>query len=354
VRRTPGSLFVALALFTRGASADGGELALSYEAADGCPSRAEFEALVLARTRHIRFTDQAPRRSSVVLSPARGSVRGIFALEAPAGRAVRQIEARTCSQAADAMSLVVALAVDPEGVAASAVKAVQLAAPALPASPAPDPGPALVELSPEPSSAPPAAPALLAPEPPKVVSAQEAAAPAAVSPHGFSLGAAVEVETALAPQPVAGVALRGEYEVASSSWLAPSFGAELAGAASNVVEGAPDVAVWFATMRLDACPARVRLGGTGLTLRACGATAFGLLEARGVGAPNPETAVRGWVDAELRLRARWEGHRWFVGFDGGAVAPITRPKFVFLKPYQFVYEASQVGVLTALFAGVRF
>jgi hypothetical protein len=270
---------------------------------------------------------------------------------------VRQIEARTCSQAADAMSLVLALAVDPEGVVASGAQAVGTAAPALPASPAPapDPGPAPAMLSPEPSPAPPAALLLPAPDPAKVVSAQEAAPPpATASPHGFSLGAAVELETAVAPEPVAGVALRAEYEVASSSWLAPSFGAAFAGAASNVVEGAPDVAVRFATIRLDACPARVLLGGTGVTVRACGATAFGLLEARGVGAPNPETATRGWVDAELGVRVRWEARRWFVGLDGGAAAPITRPKFVFLKPYQFVYEVPPIGALTALIAGVRF
>jgi hypothetical protein len=164
----------------------------------------------------------------------------------------------------------------------------------------------------------------------------------------------VELETDVAPDPVTGLALRAEYEVASASWLAPSFGVELAGGASNLIEGASDVAVWLATVRLDACPARALLGGTGVTLRACGAAAFGLLDARGVGAPSPETALRGWVDAELGLRARWEARGWFLGMEGGPVVPIVRPKFVFLQPYHFVYEVPLVGALTALFAGVRF
>jgi hypothetical protein len=344
VRRISVPSFVALALFAPGASAAGSELALRYDAPDGCPSRAEFEALVLARTRQIRFADRASRQSSVVLAPAKGSFKGTFALEAPAGRAVREIEAPTCSQAADAMSLVVALAFDPEAVVATGMSP---APPALPA-PVPDPGAELAALS---------------PEPPQVASAYEdgsahrpALPPqaAAASPQAFTVGVAVELETAVAPDPVTGIALRAEYEVASSSWLAPSFGVELGGAASNVIEGASGVAVWFATVRFDACPARALLGGTGVTLRACAATALGLLDARGVGAPNPETAVRPWVDAELGLRARWEARRWFVGIDGGPIVPVTRPKFVFLQPYHFVYEVPQVGVLASLFAGVRF
>jgi hypothetical protein len=114
------------------------------------------------------------------------------------------------------------------------------------------------------------------------------------------------------------------------------------------------VAVWFATARVDAGPARAVLGATGATLRGCGAAAVGVLDARGVGAPRPETALRGWVDAELELRARWDARPWFVGIDGGPVVPVTRPKFVFELPYHFVYEVSQVCVRTELFAGLRF
>jgi hypothetical protein len=341
VRRIFGSLFVAMVLFARGASAGEGELALRYEPTEGCPSRAEFEALVLARTRHVRFTDGASRRSLVTLAHAKRGFVGSLTLEGAPGRAMREIEAPTCPQLADAMSLVVALAVDPEALLTPEAPATPPAPPASPAPPAP---PASV---PEPIPEPSAVLSAPSPEPAPIL-------PPPVSRHGFSLGAAVALETDIAPDPVMGVALRAEYEVASSSWVAPSFGVELAGAASNLIEAAPAVAVRFATVRLDACPARALLGATGVTLRACGAAALGVLDARGVGAPKPEDALRGWVDAEIELRARWDARRWFLGIDGGPVLPVTRPKFVFELPYQFVYEVPQVCVRTELFAGVRF
>jgi hypothetical protein len=358
-------LLFALVLLARSAPADEGDLALRYEAAaEGCPSRGEFAALVLARTPHVRLTDDAARRWSVVLERRKGVFRGAFAVDGPGGRATREIEASTCTQLADAMSLVVALAVDPEavltpGLPPTAPQASDPEAPRGPAPPAPvaDPVAALAvsssELSPEPSTAAAPAPALLAHEAPSANGPVSPRTTATPSPRRIAVGIAVELETDVAPEPVTGVALRAEYEMASSSWLAPSFGAELAGAASNVIEGAPEVAVWFATLRLDVCPARAALGRTGVTVRACGAAAFGVVAARGVGAPNPDTAVRGWVDADLGLRARWEASRWFLGIEGGPVVPVTVPKFVFEQPYRFVYEA-QVGVRTALFAGVRF
>jgi hypothetical protein len=277
---------------------------------------------------------------------------GTFALVGPAGRALRTIEAPTCAQLTDAMSLVAALAVDPEASLASGEPpASTLDAAEVPAAPSPSPG-----RVPAPPVPPPPAPSTPAQLPPPPAASEPASPPLAVSTRNrFELGAAIELMTAIAPEVVTGFGLRADYEPRSSpaSWLAPSFGAELAGAASNVFQPAPALVVSLVTVRLDACPLRVPLGAA-LSLRACGAVGLALLVARGVGAPTAETAVRPWVDAEGWLRVRWEDRRWFVGLDGGPLVPITRPTFVFLNPHTVVYEVRAAGVLTALSAGMRF
>jgi hypothetical protein len=114
------------------------------------------------------------------------------------------------------------------------------------------------------------------------------------------------------------------------------------------------VKVWLAIARLDGCPFRLPTGSTGVSLRACGELAFALLYAEGIGAPNPGSAVRPWVDAELRVRARWDSPRWFAGVDVGPLMPLTRPTFVFLQPRIVVYEVPAVGVVGSLGAGTHF
>lgn len=89
---------------------------LVYTASDGCPSEADFIALVVARTHHARLARPGEdRRTFVVSLRAEGRrTRGSLALQGPGGTTeTREIVAESCEQAARAVSLIVALALDP-------------------------------------------------------------------------------------------------------------------------------------------------------------------------------------------------------------------------------------------------
>jgi hypothetical protein len=329
--------------FAPRAGAEERALALRYEAPDGCPARAAFETLVLARTRRVRFDDTSARHASVAIAFEDDRYVGALEIEAREGardgarRARRTVEAPTCSQLAEAVALVAALAIDPEATT----------------EPIPTPPPA-----PDPPPDPTFAPAI-APKPAPPPAAADSTAPrssAARSPPArsrWAIGGGLRFDGIGAPDPIVAIAGRGEYQIVTSSLFSPSFGAEVAAGTSDLLGHGRGVDVSFALVRLDACPAKIAIAVTGVALRACGGAALGLFRAVGVGVSTPETALRPWLDAEARLRTRWERSHWFVGFDVGPTFPITRPTFVFLQPRRVVYQTPAIGLAAAFTLGMQ-
>jgi hypothetical protein len=104
------------------ASAEGvGEpIHLDYRWPEGCPDETAFVARIRGRTTAARFVDrgEAARTFAVSLesgSPASGSVA---VTEGERGEGARRLEADSCEHLADALALIVALALDPHALAA--------------------------------------------------------------------------------------------------------------------------------------------------------------------------------------------------------------------------------------------
>jgi hypothetical protein len=128
-RSRRGRTFVAVLLPSlAGASAAGlawaegvGErIHLDYHSSEGCPDETSFVARIRGRTTAVRFVErgEAARTFAVTLesgSPASGSVA---VTEGERGEGARRLEADSCEHLADALALIVALALDPHALAA--------------------------------------------------------------------------------------------------------------------------------------------------------------------------------------------------------------------------------------------
>lgn len=115
-----------LALFSLALGLLGAERALAelgerlvYHAPNSCPAREEFEARVQERTGAPSLDEGAPfERFEVELHPTRRGARGrLVTRQRGAAPTVREIKAGSCSEAADALALIVALTLDPNAAA---------------------------------------------------------------------------------------------------------------------------------------------------------------------------------------------------------------------------------------------
>jgi hypothetical protein len=104
------------------ASADGlGEpIHLEYRSPTGCPDEAAFVARIRGRTTAARFVEQgeAARTFGVVLETGSPPAGTVTVTEGERGGGARRLEADSCEHVADALALIVALALDPHALAA--------------------------------------------------------------------------------------------------------------------------------------------------------------------------------------------------------------------------------------------
>jgi hypothetical protein len=95
---------------------------LDYHSPEGCPDETAFVARIRERTTAARFVERGEAARTFVVSlktgsPASGSVAVI---EGEQGEGARRLEADSCEHLADALALIVALALDPHALAAPA------------------------------------------------------------------------------------------------------------------------------------------------------------------------------------------------------------------------------------------
>lgn len=309
---------------------------LEYAGVDTCPSKETFEALVRGRTSRALFVDDdGDGRVFDVRLTAGTSPKGrVVVRRGNVFEGTRDVRAETCADVADALALVVALAIDPMA------RAVPVASP-----PPSTPAPSAVE--PEP----------VAPSPvvttPTVV--EMPIAPSKVDARkggAFSLGTDVAIVTGAAPTTLVGVSpfVGGQWPIGSMAASA-HLGFVHARTGEVSVPGGAAAFTWNVG-QLDGCltpwpAARARLSG-------CARMQAGVLDASGLQIASPKSESSAWFAVGPGLRAEWSIiGPLFVDARLAMMFHVMADRFYFL-PDTTAYRVPVLGVDGALGAGVTF
>ena len=312
-----------------------------YRAVAGCPTESEFVENVLARTPLARLAARGERARTfvVTLHSAEQGVVGSLAVEDESeATETRELVAESCEQAVRALSLVVALAIDPHA-----------REPSRAAYPAPPPA------TPEPSAAP--APSTVPPLPPPSVPAERRSASSA--PLASMVGLRLELDTGMAPGilpvPTAFFGVLLDHE---RIWMAASLGGGFKG--FQVKPALARVEFLYVGGRLDFCAGAAR---GAFWIGPCVAVAAGGVRA-GARRGNLSALVstRGqtepWVAPSFGARAAWRP-LGFLEFDllGGVGFPLVHSHYYFSAPpgaaNQPIYDVPSAAPFVGLGAGIR-
>lgn len=273
---------------------------------EGCNSAEDFAAHVRKRSSRISLVSSPSSRSLLVelQEQPKGTMRGSFkVIEADGKTRGRQLDAASCAEAVEALSLIVTVTLDPDAL---------LEEPTQPEPPAPKPAPA------------PATPKTR-PTPPKPVPALEAER--ARYRLSFGVGAALLVNQA--PQVAPGGAAAVALEVNAGEVWSPFFRLSVVHAQRrNIQEPGGDANFAFTVPTLDVCP--VRFGPRALGIRPCAFGSAGLLEVWGSAAARTESHARaiGAAGGAIWLGAR-VSEVFEITADGRVGAAFRRDRFGF-------------------------
>ena len=359
------------------AEGEGEPIRLEYRAGAGCPAEAAFVDRIRARTARARFV-RAGGRVRTFTVELEGGARpsgSVTVVNGPRTEGTRRLEADTCSDVADALALMVALALDPHAhpaetplsgpsssVASGAgpVGAPDLAPDAseveasvpegsAPEPPAADAG-AVDDAGPDSSSSSPASPSWIEPDVPATPPAPAPPRPPLHFFGGIDLALASDV-TPTSPL-FAGAPYVG-WRSTREGLLGPSFRASFLRAGTGTLTEPGGAASFTWTVgRLDACamlwPAgRLRLGG-------CARVEGGVLEGSGEQIANALTQRSAWVALGALARVEWSLlGPLFLDAEGGPTFRITADRFYFL-PGTTVYDVPVVGFSSEAGLGVHF
>ena len=258
---------------------------------------------------------------------------GRLVVRNPEGRqTVREIDAKDCNEAVDALALVVALVVNPRAGTPEAPPTASVETEPPPPPPAP------------PASAP-IAPAPVAPTPPA-----GSATPGPVRDDAlwtFRAGLGAWAIGAIAPEPLFGGRASAEMLNLGPGVFAPSFRTSFGYAthAGFVVDGGT-AHFGYAGTSLEICPVRFPAGGS-ILFRPCVMADLGFVFARGSDALNPREETRPWADFGAGGRLEWMfSRRIGLDLDVDCIFPIWRDRFLF-GPRAF-HRVARVGGVVVL------
>lgn len=342
----PTAVFVAAA----SASADdtGEPIRLDYTAASDCPDLQAFEASVRSRTTRARFVEEGQSRTfQVSIHDGSHPAGQLVVHRGDAIEGARSVTGSSCAQVADAMALVVALAIDPSALAGAAP-----AAPPSASSSSPETSPADTS-PPSPSSATPspppqaAAPTAMEPESPSTPGRSEK------RPHTLFIGADADITGGVAPSALVSVEPLLGWRSPGRGLIAPSFRASFLHTSSGAFEASGGSAsfTWTAG-RLDGC--LLSWPPSPAHLLACARLEGGVLDASSSDVPGAHSAERGWFAAGAVIRAEWEFlGTLFVEADVAPMVRLTTDRFLLL-PDATIYQVPPVGLGAEAGLGVHF
>ena len=316
---------------------------LFYDAPAECPDRAAFSAAIQSNTSGVRHALAGEPAVSVraFVTRTRTDFEGTLEIEHPDGaESTRTVPGARCAEAVEAMALIVALTVNPDGQKVPRLEEVEPEASASAAS-----------LPPTPYDADYPANRLL------WYGAPEADAPPSGRRKGndawqFRAGASLGVVSAVGPE------LSRDY--GASLGFSPSskplstfvmLSAHLA--RSDLLVHAEGTAQFTrAVGRLAACPA---VAGTAvLALRPCAFLGVGQLSVMGSEGSIVPMARMPWF--ELGARLRGEANPWgplLIGAEFGAAFMLMRDSFHFVTSGTDVFEVPPVSFLAAIDLGLQ-
>ena len=344
---------------------------LEYHAPAACENDAQFFARARSRAPRMRLArpDERARRFVVDIEQRGGRTSGRLTVRNPEGRqTVREIEARDCSEAVDALALIVALAVNPRAAEVPPAATSPRAADTPPSAVNPPPADAPRAAPTAAPNAEPSAPAPAAqpnapsvsPRPPPATSdssdAQPESAAAATSADAalwaFRAGLSAWGIGAIAPEPLLGARASGEVLSLATRVLAPSFRAS-AGYTTHagfVVDGGT-AHFAYAGASFEICPLRLPASGP-LVLRPCAMADVGAIFAQGKDALNARGDTRPWVSLGGGGRLEWAlGRRVGLDLDVGCTFPIWRDRFLFGS--RSFHQVAWAGLVVSLGFVVR-
>ncbi len=326
---------------------------VNYDAPNECPNAAAFYDAVSARTDHVRpAVGEEPRLDVTVrvTRDARGFAGEVREVVNGKESAVRSMDGQTCKEVVEALSLTVALSIDPNAHAP---------APKPPSTPAPSPvtsrgTSSQTQNSSEKCREPPVE------NPPEVASEGLTERPSAALPVG---GAATPLHLEIGLGVLgtlvdtAGFSLGGGLFASvlreSSASTSSSFQVALAFASTGFPNSPSDHRARFGALSLDACPWRRRFSD--VELAPCALASLGVLEVTGRGVSDAKTVDRAWFSAGLDGQLSWLlGHGWaFEGALGGTV-PLVRRRYFTSDAEHVVAQTPVVSPLVRLGLGFRF
>ncbi|HMI84788.1 MAG TPA: hypothetical protein VK550_11895 [Polyangiaceae bacterium] len=345
-----------LLLGSAAAQIDEEPVRLEYHAPTICEDEVQFFARARSRAPRMRMArpGEHARVFVVDIEQRGGRTSGRLTVRNPEGRqTVREIEARDCTEAVDALALVVALAVNPRAQAQEAPPGATREADAALAPP----GASSVPTQSAPN-APTNPPNSAVPPTPSTAASPVATVPASAASGAdvasreaplwsFRTGLAAWGVGAIAPEPLVGARASAEIVHLGMRLIAPSFRASLGYATREgfVVDGGT-AHFAYAGSNAEICPLRIPPGGP-LVLRPCIIADFGFVFAQGSDALNARGETRPWADIGGGGRLEWAlGRRWGVELDAGCMFPIWRDRFLF-GTHSF-HRVAWVGGLVAL------
>ncbi len=300
----------------------------AFWGADGCPTEQDFVAQVSTRTAHFRIAGPAERARTFFVTvkelPDDATDRFVGALmvqEEDGRKSERSLAGADCAQVATALSIVIAIELDPEAAAR------------------------------EPKEPPPVTP--VAPPPPPRVQMVER------SPWrvGAILGGGLV--SALAPTLAGSAELSIELRRESPRLLAPvfRFGFAFSGNSTHRDVGSAQIVVF--TPSLEACPVQLALAARRLIFEPCARMTAGFYYAQG-STPTPargqnQLAIWGSLGAVVRALWLFAGPVFFE-VDGEILAPLERDRFYFgeVRTSPLYFQAPPVGFRGTIGVGVHF
>jgi hypothetical protein len=374
-RRTPCGLPFAAALVAAGtleiAAADdlGEPIRLEYRAETGCPDEGAFVARVRARTARARLVGPGEHARTFVVELGTGMrpSGSVTVMNGERSDGTRRLDADTCDEVADALALMVALALDPRALSAPSLAPTSVVAPSIDAGTAPffvpPPLDATLDVSaptlpPPPPLSPPSLPPQIPDEPRRTADAKLLLAPSPLGLHFFG-GAELAITTGVTASPIwAGSPFLGWRATrASFLGLGPSVRVAFLRADTGTVGVTGGSADFTWTVgRLDACA--LLWPDRALRLGPCARIEVGVLDVAGKqvdASPGYLATERSaWVAGGPLVRLEWS----FLGallFSVGAGPDfhITAHEFTFL-PATNAYQVPLVGLDAEAGLGAHF
>jgi hypothetical protein len=286
---------------------------LVFHAPSGCSSPDDFAARVRRRSHRIVLSTETGAERSLVVEirelPRTKRFHGsVSVLEAGTAATQRELQAKSCEEAVEALSLIATVTLDPDALLEE-----------------PEP-----EAAPEPASPPPrqSVPAAVAP-PPIRHESPRASEPAHAERTRVSFGAEATLLVRFAPRPALGGTLFAAFELPKRGWLAPSFRFSVAYAeARRIAEPGGHASFAFWLPSFDVCP--LRAGPAVFSVRPCAFASAGVVEAWGNRTARNETHDRFFGSAGALLWASVRiGKALEIVADGRAGVPWVRDTFGF-------------------------